>query len=83
MWIWNSSLNKEAALGKRPWGGASLQAPATHQHLALGAMGKEEATNVLRGPGPVLATGLLHPHNTRNADENTDSGRGNNLRAHS
>lgn len=46
-------------------------------------MGKEEATNILRGPGPVLATGLLHPRNTQNADENTDSGREKNLRAHS
>lgn len=56
---------EEGLLLARDTRGTSLQASGPHQHLALGTMGKEEATNTdLCGPGPVLTSGLLYPHNT-------------------
>lgn len=65
----SSFLNEEAALGEAHLGEISLQEPTSYQHLGWGTMGKEEATDILCGPGLWLTTGLLCPHNIQTADE--------------
>lgn len=47
MGMWNSSLSEEVVLGKGHLGEVSLQAPAPHRHLALGAKRKQEASDIL------------------------------------